>query len=268
MSAFDPALMNTPKFQPSPWLPEPCPSGPDAPRLFCFASAGGSAEIYRPWQEYFGQSLQICPVELPGRGRRLGEPFSASLADAASQIAEAIREMANGPFALFGHSLGSILALETARLLESQSLPLTCLFVSSYGAPHRYREDKGLYLASNVALVDEMRRYGNTPEEVLANGEFLQYMLPILRDDYRLLETHICDPLPLLDASIRVCAGDAEPDVNAEALGWWKELTRASCTISIFPGDHFYFQSDREPLWRHISGQLRELGLIRQQGNF
>jgi medium-chain acyl-[acyl-carrier-protein] hydrolase len=37
-------------------------------RLFCFPYAGSGAAIYRDWPAGFPPSIEVCAVELPGRG--------------------------------------------------------------------------------------------------------------------------------------------------------------------------------------------------------
>ncbi|MGV7927253.1 thioesterase II family protein, partial [Mycobacterium kansasii] len=45
-----------------------------AMRLFCLPYSGASAMIYARWRRLVPSWLEVVPVELPGRGRRMDEP--------------------------------------------------------------------------------------------------------------------------------------------------------------------------------------------------
>lgn len=196
-------------------------------RLFCFAHAGGSAEFFRQWQPLLAPDIVVCPIELPGRGRRFGEPFSESLVTAAVEAAEKAAPLARlGEYALFGHSLGSIMALETARALEEMTVPSgRCVFVSGRVAPHVACRDAALHMGADEELVREVRRLGGTPEDVLSDGQFLEYLLPIVRNDFRLLETYEPRVSPKIHSPVHVCSGDSDPDASAELLPRWEDIT-------------------------------------------
>ena len=81
-------------------------------RLFCFPYAGGSAAIYRLWHLNLPSNVEVCPVELPGRGRRLGEKPFERLDLLVESLDEVLVPLCREkPFAFFGHSLGGSLPL-------------------------------------------------------------------------------------------------------------------------------------------------------------
>lgn len=117
-----------------------------APRVYCFAPAGEDSRAFLPWQDELGDEAELVAVCPPGRAHRAREP-RPSLEEFAQGAAAAILARArdsgrgdgdgngNGrPVYLFGHSLGSLVAFETARRLRD--LPaLRHLFVSGVSAP-------------------------------------------------------------------------------------------------------------------------------------
>ncbi|MFT4301568.1 MAG: thioesterase domain-containing protein, partial [Desulfovibrio sp.] len=107
-TASTPARALSGSVGPSPWLPGYEQQQNSLPLLFCFSYAGGTGELYRQWQRPLQQSCRVCPVELPGRGSRFGEPFIKSIPEAAASIAAAIEPHSHVRYALFGHSLGSV----------------------------------------------------------------------------------------------------------------------------------------------------------------
>ena len=244
----------------SAWLPnmptQPG-SGSPLPRLFCFSYAGGTSELFRQWQSALADICLICPVELPGRGSRMDEPFAPTLAEAAREAACALLPYTDAPYYLFGHSLGSVLALETARALQEQvqedgaRLPLG-LIVSGRYPPHLPNRRKNLHDMPDEALIDEMRRLGGTPEELLSERALLDMMLPIVRADFRLLETHRALATPCLHLPLHVFCGREDTDSPLELLAHWQEVTDTPCSIDFFDGGHFYINESRDQLLRRL----------------
>ena len=77
-------------------------------RLFCLPHSGASASVYARWRRVLPDWLQVCPLELPGRGRRMDEPLQRDIKALAAQLADEISRDLDGPYALFGHSLGGL----------------------------------------------------------------------------------------------------------------------------------------------------------------
>jgi len=223
-------------------------------QLFCFAHAGGSAEMFRQWQPLLPQGVVVRPVELPGRGKRFCDPFSPSLDTAATEAAVTMAPLtAQGGYAIFGHSLGSVMALEVARHLESMGRPpARALIVSGRVPPHVARREAPLHTADDEALLAEVRRLGGTPDEVLRDEQFIEYLLPIVRNDFRLLETHPPHPVPRVSCPVHVCCGDADTDAPTNQLARWAEVCQGPCTIRMFHGGHFYIHDERRSLTRYI----------------
>ncbi len=240
------------------WVLDPAPELDRLPRLYCFANAGGSAEAFRLWQPRLAGSLAVCPVELPGRGRRTGETFCATLAQAAEEAASGISAAGPRPYCLFGHSLGSVLALETARALARLGHPpARCVFLSGRVAPHICDNSPRLHTGSDAELIAEMRRLGGTQEELLTDPAFLEFFLPIIRDDYRLLETYTPSVHPKINSPIHVCCGDKDADAPRDLLRHWGDLSAASCRITLFAGGHFYINTEQDALVSYIARAYR-----------
>src|SRR5262245_49588689 len=80
--------------------------------LFCFAYAGGGASLFRDWVGALGASVEVCPVQLPGREARFREPAFTRLAPLVDSLVESLGPHLARPLALFGHSLGALIAFE------------------------------------------------------------------------------------------------------------------------------------------------------------
>jgi medium-chain acyl-[acyl-carrier-protein] hydrolase len=100
------------------WLSYYKPNPQADMRLFCFPYAGGNAAIFRTWPDLLPKNLEICPVQLPGRGTRLREEPFTELMPIVEELAAALRHYLDRPFAFFGHSMGAAIAFELARHLR------------------------------------------------------------------------------------------------------------------------------------------------------
>src|SRR6185436_20768362 len=100
----------------------------------------------------------------------------------------AIAEDAAGgvPIALFGHSMGAIVAFELAARLGRQ---VRHLFVSGSSAPHLHLVKERSSL-SDAELVRELAEMGGTPREILEDAEMMELLLPMLRADFALVESY------------------------------------------------------------------------------
>nr|BFE81255.1 hypothetical protein GCM10020093_038560 [Planobispora longispora] len=179
------------------WLRCPRPRPRAATRLVCFAHAGGSATAYREWPALLPESVELHGVQLPGRADRFGEPFPESFQSMAAEIAAETVPLLDRRFALFGHSMGALLAYEVTRLLEERGLGPVRLFVSGCRAPHEIRrDDRRLSEHDDDRLVSELTRLGGTDAEILTHPAMRELILPYVRGDFRLIENHRSRPGP------------------------------------------------------------------------
>src|ERR1039458_3026347 len=87
------------------------------PPFFCIAGAGGLAVTFLPLARLLGADQPVCGLAPRGIESRARPDYT--LRETASRYARAIREVQpRGPYLLGGHSLGGVLALDVAHLLE------------------------------------------------------------------------------------------------------------------------------------------------------
>lgn len=224
--------------------------GATAPRVFCFPHAGGAASAYLPLSRALAPRVDAVAVQYPARQDRHREPAATSLTDLAATIAERLAQSLGDdrPYALFGHSMGALLAHETAHHLGRLEAPAPAhLFLSGRGAPVEgpWPSDQ---IEGDEALLAEIRRLGGTGGGVLEAPELLEMVLPALRADYRALSTYRWIPGPLLDTPITVLVGTDDPVVPQEAAAGWLGYTTKPGKLHVFPGGHFYLDTHTAPV--------------------
>jgi medium-chain acyl-[acyl-carrier-protein] hydrolase len=224
-------------------------------RLFCFPHSGASAAVYNGWT--LPIPVAVCPVELPGRGRRLGEALHTRLPALVEEIAAGLRPYLDRPFAFFGHSMGALIGFELARILRREyGLAPLRLFLSGHGAPHLPRSEPPIHDLPEAQFLARLRELGGTQEEILANSELRQILLPILRADFSICETYEYLPAEPLDCPITVFGGLGDPYVSRAELEGWRAHTHGAFRASLFPGDHFYLTASRAGLLERIACDL------------
>lgn len=211
-------------------------------RLFCLPHAGGSSlMIYNKWKKFFASSIDIIPVELAGRGRRINEPHYNDFQDAVNDIYSKIKDLLDLPYAFFGHSLGSVLAYEVTKKIIScgHSQPFHIFFSGRY--PPHIKKEKNIHDMPKDDLVNEILRLGGTSPEISKDEGLLRIFLPILRSDYRILENYRhASNGDIFTFDISTLNGKEDNDISPSEVEAWKEYTSGNCSIYYFEGGHFY----------------------------
>lgn len=226
-------------------------------RLFCLPFAGGNALAYRTWSAQLPSTIEVCSIQLPGRGSRLRETAFTDLSDLVTVLMQVLKPDLNRPFAIFGHSLGAIIGFELTRCLRRAGLPQPRLLaISGHAAPQLPDKNIQLHQLPNRQLIEMLRHYGGTPEEVLASQELLELFLPVIRADFTVLETYQYQPEPPLDCPISVFGGLEDPRVPVPTLKAWREQTRTNFEVHLFSGGHFFLQHQQLALLTALVSDL------------
>ena len=231
-------------------------------RLFCFPHAGSGAAGFYRWKRLLPASVAVCPVLLPGREARLREPLLPAIESVVEALSTEGVAYTDTPYAVFGHSMGALLAYEWVRRLAAAGLPQpVCLFCSGRNAPSMQSGHTGLHRLPDAAFVEELKaRYGGEPETLLGDTELRALFLPILRNDLQLVESYAHVPGERLRCALRAMAGSDDRSVYDEGLARWGELTTGSFAARTLAGDHFYtFGQGEAELLRFIAETLAEL---------
>lgn len=240
------------------WLGNWKPNRRASVRLFCFPYAGGGDSIFYSWQQILGDTIEVCPVQLPGRGSRITEPACTGMDQLARLAGEALAQYLDKPFAVFGHSMGALIAFELAHhLISEYSAQPVHLFASGRCSPQTKNDPIDLDQFDSE-LQEMLRRYNGTPAEALANPELMALVLPVLRADLALCKSYIYTPKPRFSFPITAFGGLGDHGVPRHSIEGWREHTTGPFSLRMLPGDHFFLNTARLPLLAAISRELEQ----------
>lgn len=244
----------------NPWIPYYKQNSHASLRLFCFPYAGAGASIFCPWAAELAPDIEVIPVQLPGRENRLSEPLFTEIFPLVETLSQHLLPYCDRPFALFGHSVGALVAFELARSLRRHDYPQPIhLFISGREAPDRGPASPPIHQLPDAEFITELRRYNGMPDTLLQNPELMELFLPILRADLALNETYHYEAEPPFNYPISAFAGLEDSEATPEEISLWSQETCQEFTLKIFPGDHFFIKSEPLPVLAAISEQLTGL---------
>ncbi|CRM76732.1 thioesterase [Pseudomonas sp. FH4] len=226
--------------------------------LLCLPYSGASAMVYSRWRRKLPEWLHVQPVELPGRGARFDEPLQTDMRTLARQLAVEHKPSLEAPYALFGHSLGALLACEMAHAFRALGCPEpVALFASGTAAP-TLRSDYDRDFAepkTDEQLIDQLRTFQGTSEAVLADKELMSLTLPVLRADFLLCGRFRPQERPLLKCPVHVLGGKEDKATTEQLIGWSKE-TGGSFSVDMMTGGHFFIHEHEARVLRVIKEHL------------
>jgi len=226
-------------------------------RLLLLPHAGGSAATYRSWATALPEWVEPIGVELPGHGGRRGETPGTAVGAVTTALAGELAGTPPGELVLFGHSMGGLLAFETARRVrERTGVPPAGLLISGFDAPWAPRPGRlRLPAPDDPRLLERLAGLGGVPSAVLADPALCELLLPPLRADLKLLRRYAPRPDEPLDCPVRVYRGTSDPLTSAAGMRAWRRES-ADFGERNFRGGHFYFQYEVGPLMSALIGDL------------
>jgi medium-chain acyl-[acyl-carrier-protein] hydrolase len=229
-------------------------------RVFCFPYAGGSATLFRDWPKELPGDVELIGVQLPGRAFRLKDPPFTQMSSLLDELENQLGPHLDVPFVFWGHSFGAILAYELIRRFEKQgrTLPLMAI-LSGRKAPHLPNTGFDVRGMGDDEFIEELRKLGGTPDEIINNRRLMNLVLPALRADFELLNTWQHESGQTLAVPLRIVGGKEDLPIKLEDLEAWGQYTRSGFSVHLFKGDHFYVHHAEDELLPWLSTTLANL---------
>ena len=233
---------------------------PDAAlRLFCFPFAGGGASTFFHWPKYLPPTIEVWPLQLPGRETRLKEGLLTNLDAIIEALIPAMIAHLDKPFSLFGHSMGALIVFELTRELRRRNLQLPLkIFVAGKRAPHLNNTNPVIRHLPNDELKSELKSSYGSPTLMKAEDadQLMELMLPVIRADLEVLDTYNYTSEPPLEIPVCALGGIDDWAADPNDIRAWGKHTISNFNFYILPGDHFFLNASREELLKILCKEL------------
>lgn len=214
--------------------------------------------MYLRWRRLLPRWVEIVPVELPGRGSRMGERFAEDFGELVAVLCEEQSHALRGQYALFGHSMGALLAWGVAARLNALGRPLPqALFVSGSPAPSKRDRDRFANKDDDAALIVDLRKQGGTPDEVFASAELMRLTLDVLGADYRVCKSFRHAGGEALPLPVHALGG-REDNIDPERIEAWSVETDVAFTLDWFDGGHFFIRQQEPQVLTVVQQRLAQ----------
>ncbi|NSL86200.1 thioesterase [Chitinophaga sp. Mgbs1] len=213
----------------------------EAVNLFLLHHAGGNKYAYQQLKSMFPPEIKVTLLELPGRGARMHEPLVSDIHLLVEDIYRMISPALDAPYFFMGHSMGSVLAyLLTRKSLRENRTPPAHLFLSGRRGP-AYEEDNTSQSSSlpKDAFIAVLRKLGGIPQQILEDEQAMNFFLPVIRSDFRVLENYCYEPEPPLRIPVTVLLGKDDHSAHKAGIPW-QDITTYPADVRYFEGGHFF----------------------------
>jgi surfactin synthase thioesterase subunit len=249
------------------WIPLLARTQSSAVLLFCLPHAGAGTSAFRSWPDGL-PGVTVLPVQPPGRESRLQEAPYERMEPLVAELAAIMLGVAGPrPYAVYGHSLGALVAFETLREIRrlGGAEPVH-LFVSGCTAP-QYTDNDGPSIAKAplADLVRKLRELGGTPEWLLVDPSVLDMVLPVVRADLSIKESYLYRPEAPLDVPLTVIASTRDPQAPHELQDRWRDQTTAAYRLHTLAGGHFAVFEQTATTHAHLAAALADWSWTRPE---
>ena len=227
--------------------------------LFFLPHAGGSAKSYSSFKRFLPKELTVVPMELSGRFTRPSEPLLDTIPDCVTDLINKHSELLRGDYALFGHSMGTVLVTELVRQAKKNGLAMPChIFLSGKNPPdediHCFEHIKN---ASDEEIVSFFTQNSLSSAVPVPDHALVKLLNRILCTDVRMAEGYRATPEDVkFPCDITALYGIEDPLMQRTDMQGWSRFTDGKCEVIPFSGDHFYFNEHKEEVCSIIKKKL------------
>ncbi|MEU2117647.1 alpha/beta fold hydrolase [Streptomyces sp. NPDC016459] len=221
-------------------------------RLICLSFAGGGTVGFRPWARQLPVDIELRALCYPGRESRFGDPIIGGWQGLVDDCVTALQNEVRGPYVLYGHSMGALVAYEAARALQARgAVGPESLVLSGHIAPQHWTGTRSAALAAapDEDLASWLEATGGAPRAVLADPDLRSLAVDLLRMDMAAYSSYRYEPGERLRAAIHLLVGEAELSPLHEG---WADLTDGLYSQEVLPGGHFFTPRVWGALPRHM----------------
>lgn len=230
-------------------------------KLFCIPYAGGMSNIYYPWKHKVN-NCEIMPIILKGREKRVNEGFYKNVDEAAIDIKEQIISQLNDheDFAIFGHSMGALLAYEVYYKLADENKFPKIIFLSARRTPSLILKPEAKISGLPFKEIKQkLLEHGGMSENFFEIPELIRLFMPVIRADYKIMEEyHFVQHEKKVGCKVVILGGNQD-DISQTELIRWNDLLEYKSSIHMVDGNHFFVVNRMSEVLKVINEELNSL---------
>lgn len=239
------------------WLHWPRAKSNASLSMFCFPYACAGTQIFHQWPSFLPLDVDVCGIQLPGRGFRINEEPYTDIFKLVEDVCKAILMELDGPYVLFGHSMGAMLAYEVAKELHRMTgVWPEQLIVSAYRAPTIIRTGKKYHKTTDREFMAKINSLGGIPSSICNDSELIDLFLPVFRADFALIENYPFGNSKPVSCDITAFAGTCDPEASIDEVDAWKLVTNGNFKLRQVIGGHFFIHEAQAAFLDQMSSDL------------
>ena len=226
-------------------------------KLFMMPHAGGNKYTYQYFSRYAPAHFDVIALEYPGRGSKAAQSAQRDIKKLAKQLLEEIKNSTSDEYAIYGHSMGALIAFLMTREISNIGLRLpNFLFLTGCKGPASRQIERVLHDLPKEELYHELRLFGGVTEEILNEVELMAFFEPIIRADFHAVETYTYDEAKPLNVPITVVIGQDEA-ITLEQVRSWQYESIHPVEVLELPGRHFFNLEHSDKIMKLISEKIK-----------
>ncbi|MBQ8950525.1 MAG: thioesterase [Eubacterium sp.] len=229
-------------------------------RLFCFPYAGGGASVFRTWQNILGNKVEVLPAHYKGHEDRITDKPVSSMKQLVDELYAELRNLADRPFYLFGHSVGSRVSYELSVRFEKDGNKFFKGLMVSAGLAPDQPEVNPIYDLPDKEFYKGLNKYNKTPEEIYKDKTLWNIFEPVLRADFKLADTYCNRKETSISVPILGLRGTADPEISSEDILEWGRYTRKGFRSENIEGEHLFIDTNPRQVLREIKKFIYRTG--------
>ena len=235
-------------------------------RVFALPFVGGGASVFTPWPNHLPDTVEVMGIQYPGHEDRIDEVPIDSMPAFVAELADAMLPYLDRSFAIYGHSMGGLLAYELAKYLEQHyaEVPMKVIVAGWPAAPlvegyvrnlKHLRDGYDMDRESDARVLEVLRDNGLFTAPIDDDASVTPLM-PSIRADLKMLAGYRFENGVALRAPITVLRGAEDPLFEVDQLRAWEKLTNGGFSLKTVAGDHLFIRNPSTQVMRTIADEL------------
>lgn len=97
------------------------------------------------------------------------------------------------------------------------------------------------------------------PAEIVGTKEFLEYIYPAIKNDFRILNNYDCKQFVISSCQVHCICAENDKSVRFDMMNKWDEYVEDKIVMHRIEGTHFYFEEFPSETFRLINTIIKSI---------